>query len=338
MRVVVLYNELTPGSAEAERDVLAQRDHVAKALDHLGHETALAACSLDLQTVRRRLAELQPEAVFNLVESLGRTDRLMPLATMLLDAAGLAYTGSSTAAILATTNKLTAKEALCRAGLPTPEWTGPFPAQRGQTTDRDMWDGAQWPERVIIKPVWEHASVGIDDESVVDCRSSTLVREAFQKRAAALGKPCFLERYVDGREFNLSLLAGRVLPPAEISFSSFPAGKTRIVGHRAKWDRDSFEYGNTPRRFEFSPADNRLVNQLEELARRCWELFGLQGYARVDFRVDADGRPWILEINVNPCLAPEAGFAAALHEAGIPFEDAIQKILDDAVECGDSTP
>ncbi|MGA2035451.1 MAG: hypothetical protein ABSG68_24650, partial [Thermoguttaceae bacterium] len=116
-------------------------------------------------------------------------------------------------------------------------------------------------------------------------------------------------------------------PPAEIDFSAFPPGKPRIVGHRAKWEADSFEYQGTPRRFDFPAEDRPLLDRREELARACWRLFRLRGYARVDFRVDGRGQPWILEINTNPCLSPDAGYAAALAQAGISLEQAIGRIL-----------
>jgi len=155
------------------------------------------------------------------------------------------------------------------------------------------------------------------------------------RRERELGRPYFAEQYVEGREFNLSLLADaggpQVLPPAEIDFSRFPAGKPRIVGYRAKWKADSPEYHATPRRFDFAAADRPLLDGLAELARSSWQRFGLRGYARVDFRVDHQGCPWILEINVNPCLSPDAGFAAALGRAGIPFSQAIARILHDTL-------
>src|SRR5690606_34390114 len=95
------------------------------------------------------------------------------------------------------------------------------------------------------------------------------------------------------------------------------------------WDEESFEFGNTPRRFDFPSGDQSLLRRLARLARQCWRLFGLRGYARVDFRVDRSGEPWILEINANPCLSPDAGFAAALAQAGIPFDSAVDRILSD---------
>jgi D-alanine-D-alanine ligase len=105
----------------------------------------------------------------------------------------------------------------------------------------------------------------------------------------------------------------------------------RIVDYRAKWDEAAFEYHHTPRRFDFDSTDSRLLERLKTLARQCWHYFGLAGYARVDFRVDHEGNPWILEINANPCLSPDAGFAAALEKAGIAYVDAIGRIIDDGL-------
>jgi ribosomal protein S18 acetylase RimI-like enzyme len=154
------------------------------------------------------------------------------------------------------------------------------------------------------------------------------------RRSTTYGKQYFAEEFIDGREFNLSLLAGpngpQVLPPAEIDFSAFPDGKPKIVNYAAKWDEKTFEFQNTPRRFDFPASDQPLLAKLNGLAVRCWEVFGLRGYVRVDFRVDVNGHPWILEINTNPCLSPDAGYAAALRQARISTEQAIQRILDDA--------
>ena len=70
-----------------------------------------------------------------------------------------------------------------------------------------------------------------------------------------------------------------------------------------------------------------MLATLKELALRCWKLFGLRGYARIDFRVDREGKPWILEVNANPCLSPDAGFSAATLRAGLTFPDVLRRIL-----------
>ena len=81
---------------------------------------------------------------------------------------------------------------------------------------------------------------------------------------------------------------------------------------------------------DFCPEDSFLLSQLQDIAKNCWHLFGLRGYARVDFRVDKDGNPWVLEINANPCLSLEAGFAAAIELAGVKYHKAIEYIVNDA--------
>jgi D-alanine-D-alanine ligase len=163
-----------------------------------------------------------------------------------------------------------------------------------------------------------------------------------EARAQELGGACFAERYIAGREFNLSLLAGpagpQVLPPAEIVFDGFTDDMPRIVDYRAKWDAAAFAYHHTPRRFDFAANDHDLLTRLQVMARHCWESFGLQGYARVDFRVDEAGRAWVLEINANPCLAPDAGFAAALERAGVSYAEAVGRILVDGGLTAQASP
>ncbi|MCA9169798.1 MAG: hypothetical protein KDB23_19120, partial [Planctomycetales bacterium] len=179
---------------------------------------------------------------------------------------------------------------------------------------------------------WEHASIGMDDEAVVFAHDWQQLLSLLERREFTTGVTMLAERFVEGREFNLSILNGVVLPVAEILFDDYPADKPRIVGYAAKWDEESFEYRQTPRSFKFPSADVPLLDDLRELAQTCWHEFGLTGYARVDFRVDERGRPWILEINVNPCLSPDAGFAAALSEAAIEFPAAVHEIVSAAID------
>jgi D-alanine-D-alanine ligase len=277
--------------------------------------------------------------VFNLVESLGGSDWLAGAAAALLDAMGLPYSGSPTEALLLTNHKLLAKQRLCQAGLPTPEWATveTHRAAGAGANFRSLRDfGSSGDTLYVIKTLWEHASFELDEHSIVRPPDEAGLREMLQESVRRLRRPCYAERYIEGREFNLSVLAGpngpESLPPAEIDFSAFPPGKPRIVGQKAKWEEGSFAFQNTPRRFDFPPSDGPLLDRLGALARDAWHVFGLGGYARVDFRVDAEGQPWILEINANPCLSPDAGFAAALDRASIPFDQAVDRILSDALQ------
>jgi D-alanine-D-alanine ligase len=329
VRVAILFHAVTAEDSADDQDVLEQVRAVREALQMLGHEPLPIACTLDLAAVRERLLEARPGAVFNLVESLGGSDWLIHLVPSLLDILRLPYTGAKTEAIFLSTQKLLAKERLRSSGLPTPDWIAretslaqpPVPA----ADSRGGW---------ILKTVWEHASFAIESQSLVT-EAPADWNTFLVRRAGALGRPCFAERFIEGRELNLSLIQDgdsvEVLPPAEIDFSRLPAEGPRIVGYRAKWIADSPEFQGTPRRFDFPDSDRPLLARLGELAAACWKLFGLGGYARVDFRVDAQQRPWILEINANPCLSPDAGFAAALARAGIPYHQAIRRILEAAL-------
>jgi D-alanine-D-alanine ligase len=332
MRVVLLYQEADEDATIDEQDVIVQRDAVVTALKNSGHDADCLSCTLNLQDTRSRLLELRPDIVFNLVESLAGTDRLMVLATILLDAMEIPYTGTRSDGIIASANKLNAKQRMRAAGLPTPDWFVPDATAdvKSAATEADFAEdfdhGSQW----ILKPILEHASFGIDDDAVVDAADLDSLLIKLRDREQLLGKPHFAERFIAGREFNLSILGDDVLPPAEIDFVSFPADKPRIVGHLAKWQVDSFEYQQTPRRFEFPAKDNSLLQELSKLTHRCCSLFGIGGYARVDFRIDQAGRPWILEVNANPCLSPDAGFAAAVTQAGLTFDEAVQRIVEQA--------
>ncbi|HEV7281080.1 MAG TPA: hypothetical protein VGN57_12825 [Pirellulaceae bacterium] len=315
LRALILRQELSPRASVADQDVLAQVEAVERALQALGCETSAAECSLDLDRLQATLDSRRPDFVFNLVESLGGSDRMAPVVAAALETLGVPTTGSSFAAWSASNDKVRAKELLLRTGLPTPEWWSP------ESFHADAPPGT----RGIAKSTVEHASVGIDDDSVVVAGETRTSAEASAET--------FVERFVEGREFNLSLLTRddgdgvEVLPPAEIMFVDYPPEKPRIVGWAAKWDEASFEYGATPRRFDFPASDASLLIELESLAVACWDAFGLGGYARVDFRIDEAGKPWILEANANPCLAPDAGFAAALAQAGIPYQQAIGRVV-----------
>jgi D-alanine-D-alanine ligase len=354
MHVVFLYNESAEDPALAAEDVDPASSPIVAALRRLGHVVTPLACTLDLATLRRQLLRVKPDVVLNRVESLGGSDAMMGAVPLLLETMQIPYTGCSGAGLAATAGKLAVKERLVCAGLPTPGWVTSDGVCHGecglrisdcglvtpsQSVTRLQKARAPWPLSVascqfILKSVYEHASFEIDDAAVIEFDDLSSVKRAVREREAETGRAFFAERFIAGREFNLSIWGDQpqVLPPAEIDFSEFPQDKPHIVAHRAKWDAASFEYHHTPRRFDFPAADTPLLGRLRELVMECARLFHLGGgYARVDFRCDADGRPWILEINSNPCLSPDAGFAAALAQAGFPYDAAIQRLLDGAL-------
>jgi D-alanine-D-alanine ligase len=326
MRIAIVHQAVAAGAGPDELDVLVQVDSVQASLARLGHACVVIPCTLDLQAFSRQVQAWAPDRVFNLVEALGGTDSLQFVVPALLESLSVRLTGSSSAAIFMGGHKGLAKQQLVARGLPTPAWhcaSGARPDRREATFA---------PGPFIIKPLAEHASLGMVDSDVIRASSRDELLGAIRTKSLQLGRACFAEQFVDGREFNISLLAGRdgpeMLPPAEIRFEGYMPGKPKIVGSAAKWDENSFEYHATVRSFEFRPEDAALLSTLRNLSIACWDAFGLGGYARIDFRVDADGQPWILEANANPCLSPDAGFAAAADRAGISFDHFIDRILN----------
>jgi len=321
MRVLILHNHVVGGASADERDVLDQVETVQGELIALGHEVSAAGVTLDLGHTRRLLVDEPPDCVFNLVESLAGDERLIFAVPGLLESLRLPFTGASLQALLMTTNKLVAKRLLRQCGLPSPAW---YEGEEGG----DLVAGALG-RRIIVKPIWDHGSKGLDEEDVVEAETPGQVAA----RLASHRGERFAEQYIAGRELNLSVLADRdgrpqVLPAAEIVFDGYAEGRPRVVGYRAKWEPHSFAYNHTVPTFDFVPEDEGLIDELADLAREAWRRFRLPGYARVDFRVDEQRRPWILESNANPCLSSDAGFAAALRRAGISFAEAISRIVD----------
>ena len=300
-----------------EIDTLISAEAVAAALADLGFVTEVVAVDLDLNHFHA-LKRRDPLLVFNLVDAVRGDCRLAPVIPSLLDAVGLPYTGAHSDAWLETLSKVATKLKLEQAGLPTPGFS-----VDGAGLDPDA--------TFIVKAVWEHGSLGLDQSSVVKGGD---VARVIEDRNGRFGTEHFAERYIEGREFNLALLEerarARVLPTAEILFEDWDQGTPRIVGYDAKWTSDSEAYIGTPRRFGLETNEPALAAQLEKLGKSCWDLFNLAGYARVDFRIDAESKPWILEVNVNPCLNPDAGFTAAAAAAGLSYRELIGRIIDAA--------
>lgn len=317
-KVVLLHDAHAAEGRIDSSDTLLEAQALAVALAELGYSTTTLPVGLDVGALQRTLRELEPHAVVNLVESLEGRGELVHVVPALLEALGVPFTGCSAQALGATSHKLFAKDLMRRAGVPTPDGFAGAPVGGAAIGD------GPW----IVKSVFEHASLGLDDSSVV---ATGAVEGLIEARRGEFGGRWFAERFVPGRELNVALIAApdgpRVLPVAEIRFEGFPPAKPAIVSYAAKWHPQSFEYRNTVRSFA---VQSELAARVGGIARDCWQLFGLTGYARVDFRVDAAGTPWVLEVNANPCLSPDAGFAAALAQAGIAYLDAVAWLIADA--------
>jgi D-alanine-D-alanine ligase len=315
-QAVILINALSPIPTPDEEDVLVQAESVEEALFELGYETKRIFMNLNLEKAAADLRTAKPDLVFNLFESVENTGKFISLAPVLLEHLHIPFTGSDSEQIYITSHKVLTKKFLHEVGLPTAVWT-----DNPKELNKEM--------TYIAKPVWEDASVGITNDCIMKGEPETV--EKFLRKNNKM--QYFFEEYLEGREFNISVLGGNngpeVLPAAEMLFNNYPPEKPKIMGYEAKWDEDSFEYHNTIRRFGIEQENPELARQLKQICIDCWNLMKLKGYVRVDIRIDAHGNPKILEINANPCISPDAGFYAASEKAGYNYKQMIERILED---------
>jgi len=322
MRVLLLHSDVPTDAPPDEQDTLIAAEAAAAALTERGHSVVRAAFAPDPAVLDRALGDSRAELVFNLVVSVFGQGNLCGLAPALLEKRGTLFTGASAIAIDCCADKPFTKRILRAATLPTPDWAEP-----------PRWDGLAEDQLYVVKAAAEDSSIGLDDASVV--RGGKAVRARAAEGAERHGGIWFAESYCSGREFNVALLETeddlRVLPIAEIVFSDWRPDRPRLVGYAAKWDPQSFDCAATQRVFGVETEAPDLADRLAQLSQTVWHLFGLRGYARVDFRLDAAGAPMILEINPNPCLEPQAGFAAAALEGGIAYAELVDRILCAAI-------
>ena len=321
MKIAIVYNRpAATGSANwlSSQDVLRQVEAVERAMAELEVSHLSLPFDRDLDTFLAGIRREKIDAVFNLCESVDDNPHLGGHPAAVFELLGLPFTGSGSLALMLTTDKLLAKRQLSAGGLLTPASLTYEGGSVGDLPDI--------PLPAIIKPRFEDASIGIDQESVLFTLRE--MREKLPDFHARYG-PLLVEQFIDGREFNISLFGypvPQVLPMAEIDFSAFPRDLHRIVGYRAKWDEDAFEFHHTPRCFPQdlpAPAEANL----RRVAVEAYRLFMLRDYGRIDVRMDSAGNVYVLEANANPCLSPDAGFVAAAAQAGMNYTAIVHQFI-----------
>lgn len=314
-KALILHSDVPADAPPDEQETLQQAAEIGAALAAVGFVVSNMAYDADEDGLTARLRAAAPDIIFNLVESVaGRNDNTYRVPA-LLDRLGLAFTGCRAEVITGTADKPTAKHRMRAVGIATPDWLAPEDATK---------DGPPLGGPFILKSLREDASFGMAADSIVGDRRA--LAEIIADRQRRFGGSWFAERYIEGREFNVAVLDGEVLPVAEIRFDRLPKGAPHIVDYAGKWLEGTPQYNGTRRIFLDMAAEPALARSLADTALACWNAFALSGYARVDFRVDAAGQPWVLEINANPSLSRDAGFAAAAAAAGLSYEQTVARI------------
>ncbi len=295
---------------------------VKNALISLGHEVEKVPLRPPLDTVPHVLRNIQADVIFNLFEGFEDQPHSEPVVARMMEETGLSFTGNPSSVLDLTLDKAGFKSVLRDAGVDTPDFMVLTPANVHDFRLR-------FP--CIVKPRDEDASHGLSPENVVsdmEQLKEQVVRISSRFRGSAL-----VEEFIDGREFNASILGNSVHELLEISeiIYTLPPGLPHILTFESKWFEETDYYRDTG---VCCPAqvDADLRETIVMAVLSSCRAAGCRGYARVDVRQDRDGGIMVLEVNANPDITPELGIARQAAARGMTYADLIQRIVDLALE------
>jgi D-alanine-D-alanine ligase len=328
MRIAILHNqdhallEEDPGR-EARADVLRVAAAMLRALEKSKHKIVLVPVDQDLLGLHEAVTHQRPDVVLNLCESLAGDARGEMLVPAMLDLLRVPYTGNSALSLALALHKNKSKEILLARGVPTPQFC--------LVSHLEELTGVDLPFPLIVKPSREDASMGIDFDSVVNTRQE--LGRAVGRVLRTFHQPALIESFIEGREVYVPLLgnaARRSLPLSEIRFGNAFVGKPKVVSYKAKWDTDSDECIESPSELAILPSE--VASRCIDVAMAAFEALDCRDYGRVDLRVDAHGQPFVIDINPNCDLHPQAGFARAAEAAGLSYADLALHLVELAWE------
>jgi len=325
--IAIVFNAYEPrptaaGERLSEESVADMAQQAHDAVRTLGIGATLIPLQKSLLNFLGRVREINPDALINLCEGYFGRPQWESNVAGIFELLGLSFTGNAAKTLAFCQDKFKAKAVLRAAGLPT------APAQLMLTGDEPL--ELRFP--LIVKPNSEDASLGIYPDSVV--RDEEALRRQVRRCLDSYKQPVLVEAFIDGREFNVSVMENgepKALPVSEIDFSAMPKDMPKILGYEAKWFEDNPLYQKTPPVCP-APIDDGLRDKLQGLAVAAYRTMGCRDYARVDFRMDAKGRPFVLEVNPNPDISTNAGYARALKAAGIEYAAFWGVMVKNAIE------
>jgi D-alanine-D-alanine ligase len=298
VKIALIYDRAATRTSSPSEDLRATIRDIRRCLGAI--EIPVSRPLLDFV---RRLERAKPDLVFNLCEGIDGDSSGEATVAGVLELVGIPFTGNPSRALRTALDKARTKELLRAKGIPTPRWAV------ADATGFHGPDPVRFP--AIVKPRHEDASMGIDRRSVV--RNRRELAERVEHVISRWRQEALVEEYVDGRETNVALLGGRVLAASEIRFSIEP----RIVTYDAKWKPGSPEDLGT------TPVPATPPKRIAAIATAAAAALGCTGPVRVDLRDD-----FVIDVNPNPDLARDAGFARSARASGISYEDLLERILD----------
>jgi D-alanine-D-alanine ligase len=281
-------------------------DIVTTLRDELEHDVRGLGVKDDLAPIRQAADDFKPHIVFNLLEAFHEVGTFDQHVVSYLELLRLPYTGCNPRGMFLTRDKALSKKLLHYHRIPVPEFAV---VSRGRK--------ARVPKRLsfpmIVKPLTQEASIGISQASVVE--DEPKLKERVQ--------------FIDGRELYCGVIGNhrlQVLPVWEMTFGKMPEGQHRIATERVKWSpKYQKKVGMTTQ--EAADLPDGATAAVQHISRRAYKVLEMSGYARIDLRLDEQGRVYVIEANPNPHIAREEDFAESAAKAGLPYPALIQRIL-----------
>ncbi|MHC4407563.1 MAG: D-alanine--D-alanine ligase family protein [Planctomycetota bacterium] len=326
-RVLVLVHEdLVPPDELAGHDEKSIREwkteyDVVSTLRNMGHEARPLGVSSDLGVIRSAIEEFKPHVCFNLLEEFHGIALYDQHVVSYLELLRQPYTGCNPRGLTLAHDKALSKKVLAYHRIPAPRFKV-FPV--GRKVRRP----ARLSYPLIVKSLTEDASLGISQASVVNSDEKLIERVHFIHEK--IGTDAMADQYIEGRELYVGLMGNQrlvTLPIWELRFTNLPEGAEPIATEKVKWDEKYQEQLG----IKTGPAKN-LGDGMEErilkLCKRAYRALGLSGYARMDLRLQENGRAFVIEANPNPQLAFDEEFAESAAHVSLKYEDLLHKILN----------
>jgi D-alanine-D-alanine ligase len=327
LRVAVLYDVWDDGD-EAEEPTKPRgkkkpekedRQEIHEALRTNGHSPfylELDGTAESLET----LADTECDLVFNLTESWAGDDTKDINLAAYLDLLARKYTGAGPSGLHLAQNKSIAKKIFAFHGIRTPYFAS---VHRGRL---DWSHDLQFP--VIVKPAREDGSIGINFNAL--CESIKDMMERIHELHEQFDSPVLIEEYIEGREMYVGVLGNgepEALPVVELDLSRLPEGTPRIAGSEVKWEKGTVAYKVTKSILP-TDLDDATTEALQQTAVQAFRALELRDYSRIDMRLTAEGKVYVLEVNPNPWLHSTAEFAMAAKKSGRDYPALIEEIVN----------
>jgi len=310
----------TRGVSESRLDEIRSEVDVLRTLRRLGHEVVVVGIGDDLVELRETIDRWRPHVVFNLLDEFAGIVSYDHYVVAYLELLKQRYTGCNPRGMMLSRDKVLTKRVLATHDIAAPAFRV-FPFGRRFRAPARI----EFP--LFVKSATEDASLGISQASLVeDVRS---LRERVELIHEQVQSDALVEEYVDGRELYVGVL-GNVklvtLPPWEMDFGALPRDQARIATRRAKWNR-SYQAKHGIETGKARLRDDQRA-QLSNLAKRAYRALYMSGFARMDFRLGADGRLYLLEANCNPNLSRGEDLAESAKASGMTYTTLINRIVE----------